>query len=189
MQKEMLNNGKSGLEQDNNRTTIRVGGLEISMTEEKRGALIEKLSKWRDEATKLFICCLIAGLLSLIPFENVGKAIVTKGQEWVQDIQIEMQLRQERIEKKKAEKAIREAEKAAEKAKETEEISTEEIVNEAAKHLKGMIRILGVIMMFISIISIAFSLCANNSDSFAEAVAFFTIGTIISLVGVLLPYK
>ena len=175
MQKKMLNNENERFKQDDDRTTIRIGGLEISMTEEKRGTLIEKLSKWRDESTKLFICCLIAGLLSLIPFENAG-TIVTKGQEWVQSIQVKIetnkQLKQERIEKEKAEKAIREAEK------------TGEIVLAKAK---GMVTTFGMITLIISVSFLLFCLFTNNSENFSRAVMCVISSIVITVISLMLP--
>lgn len=171
------------------KTVFKLNGFEVSMTEAEKGVLLEKLSTWKSKLVKLCVCLVIAGLLSLIPFGTVGKSLITRGQEWIQSIQVEIeankQLKQEQIEKEKAEKAAKEAER--ETAKEVEK--TEETPN-ALEDFKQtlqifqpiifLLRIVSVIVLIISVVKLVASMCLEDAGCVSSSL-MITIAAAIAL--------
>lgn len=175
---------------DTSKTVFKLNGFEVSMTEAEKGVLLEKLSTWKSKLVKFAICLVIAGLLSLIPFGTVGKSLITRGQEWVQSIQVEIeankQLKQEQIEKEKAEKAAKEAER--ETAKEAEKI--EETSNALLEDFKQtlqifqpiifLLRIVSVIVLIISVVKLVASMCLEDAGCSSSSL-MITIAAAIAL--------
>lgn len=178
---------------DTSKTMFKLNGFEVSMTEAEKGVLLEKLSTWKSKLVRLAICLVIAGLLSLIPFGTVGKSLITRGQEWVQSIQVEIeankQLKQEQIEKEKAEKAAKEAER--ETAKEAEKI--EETPNALEDFLQifqpiiFLLRIVSVIVLIISVVRLVASMCLEDAGCSSSSLMITIVAAIALGLTLLLP--
>lgn len=171
------------------------------MTEAEKGVLLEKLSTWKSKLVKLCICLVIAGLLSLIPFGTVGKSLITRGQEWVQSIQVEIeankQLKQEQIEKEKAEKAAKEAERVVQEAEKTakEVEKTEETPNALGsfkqilhffRPILFLLEIVNAVVLVISMVKFAASMnfedAENRSSSLMILIAAIVAMSLTSLL-------
>lgn len=195
MQIENENINPDTVNPDTSKTVFKLNGFEVSMTEAEKGVLLEKLSTWKSKLVKFCVCLVIAGLLSLIPFGAVGKSLITRGQEWVQSIQVEIeankQLKQEQIEKEKAEKAAKEAERVAQEAEKTaKEVEKTEETPNALEDFKQtlqifqpiifLLRITSVIVLVMSVVRLVASMCLEDAGCSSSSL-MITIAAAITL--------